>query len=42
MVYSACAIPLYGGHRFVSITERYKTDNLEDLQKELEKYHPLK
>lgn len=30
------------GHRFVSSTERYRTDNLEDLQKELEKYHPLK
>ena len=26
------------GHRFVSSTERYRTDNLEDLQKELEKY----
>lgn len=24
------------GHRFVSSTERYRTDNLEDLQKELE------
>jgi integrase/recombinase XerD len=30
------------GHRFVSSTEHYRTDNLEDLQKELEKYHPLK
>jgi integrase/recombinase XerD len=30
------------GHRFVSSTERYRMDNLEDLQKELEKYHPLK
>ena len=29
------------GHRFVSSTERYRTDNLEDLQKEIEKYHPL-
>jgi integrase/recombinase XerD len=29
------------GHRYVSSTERYRTDNLEDLQKELEKYHPL-
>ena len=29
------------GHRFVSSTERYRTDNLDDLQKELEKYHPL-
>ena len=30
------------GHKYVSSTERYRTDNLEDLQKELEKYHPLK
>ena len=30
------------GHKYVSSTERYKIDNLEDLQKELEKYHPLK
>jgi integrase/recombinase XerD len=29
------------GHKYVSSTERYRTDNLEDLQKELEKYHPL-
>ena len=30
------------GHKYVSSTERYRTDNLEGLQKELEKYHPLK
>lgn len=30
------------GHKYVSSTERYRTDNLEDLQKELAKYHPLK
>lgn len=30
------------GHRYVSSTERYCADKLEDLQKELEKYHPLK
>ena len=30
------------GHKYVSSTERYRTDNLEDLQKELEKYHPFK
>jgi len=29
------------GHKYVSSTERYRTDNLEGLQKELEKYHPL-
>lgn len=30
------------GHKYVSSTERYRMDNLEDLQKELEKYHPLR
>jgi integrase/recombinase XerD len=30
------------GHKYVSSTERYRTDNLEDLQKELDKYHPLR
>ena len=30
------------GHKYVSSTERYRTDNLEDLQKEVENYHPLK
>ncbi len=30
------------GHKNESSTERYRTDNLEDLQKELEKYHPLR
>jgi integrase/recombinase XerD len=29
------------GHRYVSSTEKYRTDTLEDLQKEVEKYHPL-
>ena len=29
------------GHRFVSSTEHYRTDNLKDLQKELEKHHPV-
>jgi integrase/recombinase XerD len=29
------------GHRFVSSTERYEQTNLEDLQAQLEKHHPL-
>jgi len=29
------------GHRWVSSTERYRLDNLEGLQAELDKYHPL-
>jgi len=30
------------GHKYVSSTERYQADDLQDLQKELDKYHPLK
>ncbi len=30
------------GHKYVSSIERYRMDNLDDLQKELEKYYPLK
>jgi len=29
------------GHRYVSSTERYKTNNLEDLKEALNKHHPL-
>lgn len=29
------------GHRYVSSTERYRTDKLESLQEQLEKLHPL-
>lgn len=30
------------GHRYVSSTERYQTNNLEDLKEALNKHHPLK
>jgi integrase/recombinase XerD len=30
------------GHRFVSSTEWYKPDNLEELKREINLYHPLK
>ena len=30
------------GHRYVSSTERYQTNNLEDLKEALNKYHPLR
>lgn len=29
------------GHRYVSSTERYRMNNIEDLQKEIIRYHPL-
>jgi integrase/recombinase XerD len=30
------------GHKHVSTTERYQTNNLEDLQEALNEHHPLK
>lgn len=39
--YNLREVQYMAGHKYVSSTERYCTDNLEDLQKELEKYHPL-
>ena len=30
------------GHKYVSSTERYQQIDLEELQKEIEKHHPLK
>lgn len=30
------------GHRYIKSTERYKQEDLSDLQSQLEKYHPLK
>ena len=40
--YNLREVQYMAGHKYVSSTERYRTDNLENLQKELEKYHPLK
>ncbi len=30
------------GHKYVSSTERYQTNNLDDLQNELKEHHPQK
>ena len=30
------------GHKYVSSTERYQTNNLDDLQSELQQHHPMK
>ena len=30
------------GHKYVSSTERYQTNNLDDLQNELQRHHPMK
>lgn len=40
--HNLCEVLYMAGHKNLNFTERYRTDNLKDLQKELEKYHPLK
>jgi len=39
--YNLREVQYMAGHKYLSSTEYYRTDKLEDLQKELEKYHPL-
>ena len=34
-------VQYFAGHKWVSSTERYKLDNIEDLKKEVDKFHPL-
>jgi len=31
----------FAGHRYVSSTENYLINNLEDLQEDINKYHPI-
>jgi len=35
-------VQYFAGHRYVSSTERYLINNIEDLKKQVDKYHPLK
>jgi len=35
-------VQYFAGHKYVSSTERYQMNNLENLQSKLEKFHPLK
>lgn len=39
--YNLRQVQYMAGHRYVSITERYRMDGIADLQKELARYHPL-
>jgi len=34
-------VQYFTGHKYVSSTERYKLDNIENLKKQIEKHHPL-
>ncbi len=39
--YNLREVQYMAGHKHVSSTERYRQNNIEDLQKEVGKYHPL-
>ena len=39
--YNLRQVQYMAGHRYVSSTERYRRNNIEDLQKEITRYHPL-
>lgn len=39
--YNLRQVQYMAGHKYVSSTERYQQNNIEDLQKEVNKYHPL-
>ena len=38
--YNLRQVQYMAGHRYISSTERYQMDKVEDLQKQLGKYHP--
>lgn len=40
--YNLRQVQYFAGHKYVSSTERYQLNNLEDLQSKLEKFHPLR
>jgi len=40
--YNIRQVQYMAGHKYISATERYRNEDLRDLQKQLEKYHPLK
>ncbi len=39
--YNLRQVQYMAGHKYVSSTERYQVNNLEELKKNVEKYHPL-
>jgi site-specific recombinase XerD len=39
--YNLRQVQYMAGHKYVSSTERYQLNNLDNLQSKLEKYHPL-
>ncbi|MCH8318049.1 MAG: tyrosine-type recombinase/integrase [Bacteroidetes bacterium] len=39
--YNLRKVQYLAGHRYISSTEKYQANNLEDLQEEISKYHPI-
>lgn len=40
-IYNLREVQCFAGHRYVSSTETYLINDLDDLQEEIEKYHPI-
>jgi len=40
--YNLREVQYFAGHKYVSSTERYQLNNLDNLQNKIEKHHPLK
>jgi integrase/recombinase XerD len=40
-LYNLRKVQVMAGHRYISSTESYKANNLEDLKEDIKKYHPL-
>jgi len=40
--YNLRKVQYLAGHRYISSTEKYQANNLEDLQEEISKYHPIR
>jgi len=40
--YNLRQVQYFAGHKYVSSTERYQLNHLDNLQRKIEKYHPLK
>lgn len=34
-------VQVFAGHKYPSATEKYRQTNVEELKKEVQKYHPL-
>ena len=40
-LYNLRKVQVMAGHRYISSTESYKANNLDDLKEEIKKYHPF-